>query len=98
MKIQEVSSLDVAFGNASFLPPKDEIPQEFWSGHTKWNKAFSEWFYRGTSTDKFKPKKGIDRKQAIKMIAACMASWEPAHEYKEAGCAYMMSEFFEDFQ
>jgi hypothetical protein len=25
-----------------------------------------------------------------------MSSWEPKHEHKEAGCAYLLSEFFDD--
>lgn len=99
MDVVDVSNLDMVFGTNAMelLPPWSSIPDEFKRGRTKWNKLFRDWFYGGiTSLDGFIPKPGIDKNAALRMIQACMGSWEPKHEHKEAGVAYMFSEFFSD--
>lgn len=78
------------------LPPYENIPQQFKSGTTKWNRIFSQWFFEGLTNCRFVAKEGIDKIEAVRHISAIMRSFEPSHEHKEAGCAYLMSEFFDD--
>lgn len=96
--VQEVTGLDLVFGGdmKKLLPPMSEIPEEFKKGHSKWNKVVSDWFFYGLKNADWKPKEGIDATKAIRHVSAIMRSFEPQHEHKEAGCAYLLSEFFED--
>lgn len=98
LKPQDVNGVDLAFGGDmnKLLPKWDEIPDEFKRYGNKWVKVVSDWFYCGLVKAEWKPKPGIDEKNALRHVKACMGSWEPKHEHKEAGCAYLLSEFFED--
>ncbi|MDR6884875.1 hypothetical protein [Bacillus sp. 3255] len=94
----DVNGLSIAFGGdmSKLLPAMSDIPKEFKEGRTKWNDLVGTWFYRGLKNTQFKPKDGIDKNKALRHVKAIMGSWEPKHEHKEAGCAYLLSEFFED--
>ena len=98
---QEVSELDMVFGGKvmQLLPKYEDIPREFkqFSG-TKWNNVIGDWFFSGLKNAKWTPKKGINTNKALRHIKAVLGSWEPKHEHKEAGCAYLLSQFFEDVQ
>ena len=41
-------------------------------------------------------KQGISLSLALRHLGACLSSWEPKHEHKTAGVAYLMSLWFED--
>lgn len=47
---------------------------------------------------KFHMKEGIDGETAYRHLMACMRSFEPQHQHKEAGCAYLMSLWFEKIE
>jgi hypothetical protein len=95
--VKDVNGLDLAFGRIDGLLPKwEDIPAEFKRSSNKWCRIVSQWFFSGLDGAEFKPKPGVNKSKALAHIQACLASWEPAHEHKEAGCAYLMSEFFED--
>lgn len=98
IQVQEVTGLDLVFGGdmKKLLPAMTEIPQEFQQGHTKWNKVVSDWFFYGLKNIQWKPRGGVDEDMALRHVKAVMGSWEPQHEHKEAGCAYLLSEFFDD--
>ncbi len=98
IQVQEVTDLDIVFGGRAMelLPPYSEIPEEFRDGRTKWNKVVSDWFFCGLKNCKWVPKEGIDTGKALRHIKAILGSFEPKHEHKEAGCAYLLSEWFED--
>jgi len=88
---------DVICGNVDeLMPAYEEIPREFKEGNTKWNRVFSDWFFRGLKNAKFKPKDGIDTEKALWHIKDIMDSSQPGHLHKEAACAYLMSEWFDD--
>lgn len=95
---QEVTALDLSFGGdmKKLLPPMSKIPDEFKNRDTKWNDLVSDWFFRGLESFDCVPKKGIDKKIALNHISAIMRSWDPKHEHKEAGCAYLFSLWFEE--
>lgn len=38
---------------------------------------------------------GVDRDKALVAIKAALGSFEPKHEHKEAGCAFLLHEWFE---
>jgi hypothetical protein len=100
--IKKVSSLDMAFGCKALemMPAMKEIPKEFKEfkdfNQSKWNKLFNDWFFGGLASLKITPKKGVDKNKALAHIKTIMGSFDPSHEHKEAGVAYLMSEWFED--
>jgi hypothetical protein len=98
IRIPEISQLDVGFGTTKGLPAYASIPDEFKRGKTKWNKLFSDWFFSGLTSFSVAPADGVDKDKALKHIRALMASFEPSHEHKEAGVAYLMSKYFADAQ
>jgi len=79
-----------------YLPSMDEIPDEFkrYNG-TKWHTVVSDWFFHGLKNAQWEPKDGINANEAVGHVATCMCSWEPKHEHKEAGCAYLLSLWFD---
>ncbi len=94
-----VTNLDLVFGGNvnDLLPDYDLIPDVFKTHSGKWNEIISNWFFMGLpSTTQFIPKEGIDAKDAVNHIMACLKSFAPKHEHKEAGCAYLMSLWFSD--
>lgn len=96
---KEVTDLDMAFGGSSadFLPALDEIPDEFRRHNgTKWNKIVCDWFFAGLKDCVSHPKDGIDAKNAWRHMSSAMRSFEPQHEHKEAGVAYLMSLWFDE--
>ena len=96
-----VTGLDCAFGGRmeKLLPPYSTIPDEYKRGHTKWNKVVSRWFFSGLPNEtRFVPKSGIDESAAKAHLRAILVSFEPKHEHKEAGCAYLLSKWFEDVE
>jgi hypothetical protein len=81
----------------SLLPPISDIPKEFSERSNPWGKLTSEWFFRGLK-GQFIPKDGIDKQAAMRHLGAVMRSFEPKHEHKEAGVAYLMSLWFDRYE
>ena len=96
----DVSKLETVFGGSmdALLPAWEEIPADFRrSRGTKWNKLQSTWFFSGLPDEtEFKPKAGIDPQKALAHLAAIQNSFQPKHEHKEAGVAWLMSLWFDD--
>lgn len=97
----KVSDVDMAFGGAGkmdvLLPAWSEIPAEIKREQDTWSPVVSRWFYEGLS-GKFIPKEGIDPDAALRHIRAIIGSYEPKHEHKIAGIAYLMGQWFERFE
>jgi hypothetical protein len=95
-----VTDADIAFGGRAMklLPKYADIPDEFKVGRTRWNDVVDDWFFRGLKNCRWHPKEGIDTTRALRHIKAIMGSREPKHEHKEAGCAYLLCEFFDDVE
>lgn len=95
----DVTEVDLAFGGdrKKLLPEWSEIPKEFKDGDTKWNKQFNMIFFGGRAPGTVTGVEGIDPQKAGRHLRAVMKSWEPKHEHKEAGCAYLMSLWFGDW-
>lgn len=99
IQVPEINDLEMAFGEIKHLPAWDNIPDQFKNMNviTFWNKFVSIWFFGGLTKeiiDMILPKDGVDKNKALRAIAAILKSWEPKHEHKEAGAAYLMSEWF----
>lgn len=97
MTIPETTGVALAFGDTTYLPKWEDIPEEFKERKTKWNKLFSRIFYSGSHGIQFKMGDPHDFPKVIRALKAIMISFEPKHEHKEAGVAYLMSQWFEDW-
>lgn len=80
------------------LPPWNDIPEEFKRHRgTKWNGIITKWFFSGLPKEtRFLAKPGIDTNTAKAHLRAILVSFEPEHEHKEAGCAFLLSKWFDD--
>jgi hypothetical protein len=98
LPVPEVDGLDSVFGAGAMriLPAMKDIPEKFkrWGG-TPWNQVVSDWFFCGLADCEWKPRAGVDTKAALRAVSCCMTSFEPSHEHKTAGCAYLLSQWFE---
>lgn len=79
------------------MPPYDELDKNFKYGKTIWNEAVSDWFFSGVKKSQFVENTGIDKEAAFMHLRAIISSWEPKHEHKEAGAAYLMSLWFKKY-
>jgi hypothetical protein len=100
IKPKNVTDFDMMFGGKAMelLPKYESIPNEFKIDGTqnKWVKLTNDWFYSGLTKAEWIPQDGIDTKKALRHIKAILGSWDPKHEHKIAGCAYLASQFFKD--
>jgi hypothetical protein len=95
--VPRLTQLDVVFGNVDHLPRYDVIPERFHRHSDPFVKFVSDWFFTGrTQADmaKLTARPGVDRGKALAAIKAILVSWAPKHEHKEAGCAYLLHEWF----
>ena len=78
------------------LPPLNEIPAEYKDDDHPMVKLFSRWFFSGLPKGtRFVSRPGVDHDTALRQIRTCMSSWNPQHEHKMAGVAYLLALFFE---
>lgn len=95
---KELDDVNVAFPTSvdGMMPAYRDIPDEFKCSTNKWNKLFGDWFYAGLAELELTPKEGVDKDKALRHIRYIMRSWDPKHEHKEAGIAFLLNEWFED--
>lgn len=96
--VPKLAQLDVAFGDIRHLPPYATIPNEFMHNGNPYCKFVSDWFFAGRTKEnmsRLTARPGVERGAAITAIQAILASWAPKHEHKEAGAAYLLSQWFE---
>jgi len=102
-----LSDLDVAFGPSGegmkkILPAWEEIPEDFkwYDGRgeaKKWVQSVDDIFFSGVELKVVVMKPDVDRKVAMRHLQCVLHSFEPSHEHKTAGVAYLMSLWFERF-
>ena len=100
-KVPDIDAVSSVFGDVSHLPKWEHIPDKFKDRNelTYWNRFICGWFFKGVSNKELEsltPKPGVDKTKALKAVAAILQSWDPKHEHKEAGAAFLMSEWFEN--
>lgn len=99
---QVVTMMDIGFGPkklSEYLPAWEEIPQEFKDERVevkKWIKLVDDIFFSGIKNEVLTPKEGIDKSIALRHMSMLLHSFEPSHEHKTAGVAYLMSLWFRD--
>lgn len=95
---KKTTMLDISFGTnniGNFLPNWNEIPEEYKCRSHAMAILVRRWFFNGLPKSSiFTPRKGVDKLKALAHIKVCMLSWDPSHEHKEAGCAYLLDLFF----
>jgi hypothetical protein len=91
-----VTPLDMAFGGriADLMPGYRDLPEEFRRERDPYTKHVHSWFFNGMDKRAWTSKQGIDAEQAWQHLRAIMASFEPSHEQKIAGVAWLMSRWF----
>lgn len=91
----EISDVLLAFPAhvvGSLLPKWEDMPEEFRRERSEWCTLVNDWFHCGLKDDKVpKVKPEFDEMLVWRHLKACMGSFEPAHEHKVAGVAYLMS-------
>jgi hypothetical protein len=96
--IPDITGLDMAFGKIDHMPRYDTIPDEFKRSGGYCAAFVSKWFFGGLKEDdlaRLKPRAGVDKRKALAAIGAILRSFEPKHEHKEAGCAFLLNAWFE---
>ncbi len=98
--MSDISDVDFAFPtDVSHLMPKyEDIPEKYKYGNTPANAFFNMWFFSGVKNLQVVPREGVDVKQAVKQLSTIMKSFEPKHEHKEAACAFLIDEWFSEYQ
>ena len=81
-------------GVYALMPAYADIPIEFRDQDTVWNDIQAKWFFGGYDFKTLMTQPGIDRGRALSHLAAIQRSFEPKHEHKAAGVAYLMSLWF----
>jgi len=100
IEIPEVSDLDVAFSCAKHLPSREESLERYrQESRDPYAAVMRKWFYEGLPNglegEGLHPRPGVDKKKALRVIKACMGSWEPSHEHKTGGVAILLDRWFE---
>lgn len=96
--IPDLARVDVVFGDIRHLPPMKDIPDRFRQHRDPYVEFVSLWFFGGRTEDDMKrltERPGVERGKALAAIAAILRSFEPKHEHKEAGAAFLLHEWFE---
>ena len=98
--IKDVTGADLAFGGniSELMLAYKDLPAEYRDERTPSCDFISHWFFRGLKNPEFVPKDGVDPNKALTHISAILRSWEPKHEHKVAGCAFLLDEWFEKYE
>lgn len=93
IKPKKVDDVFLAFpANVSDMLHQPTDPK---ATHSYWDRFAARWFYEGADTGSLVAKPGVDKTDALRHLQACLRSYEPKHEHKMEGVAYMMSLWFE---
>jgi hypothetical protein len=97
LEIPEIDDVSLAFpANAlDWMPPMDEIPEEYRKGKAKTCEIVHHWFFSGLNENvEFHPRRGVDAEKAWRAVSATIRSFAPSHQHKEAAAAYMLDSWF----
>jgi len=102
----DADAVELAFPahGVSRMPDYEDIPEEFrnrnWrrggDGAAKWLDFQSEWFAKGFAFARLTPRDDVSPFVASNHLKAIQGSFEPKHEHKVAGVAYLASLWFDD--
>lgn len=97
---QEVTDLQIAFpADVMHLMPDEEFCEEALKalpdGGKQWLALQRRWFHKGLPpTVTFYMAEGVDGNAAFRHLKVIQGSFQPNHEHKEAGVAYLASRWF----
>lgn len=100
LRPQPVDDVRLAFpaNLDGLLPPWHTIPEAFRrcdAETKKWHDLASSLFYKGATRDpKLLLNEGITSEMASRHLACVLRSYQPKHEHKMAGVAWLMSLWF----
>jgi len=96
VRIDDVELAFPAHVVGKLLPAYNLIPDEFKRSHNPWSKLVDTWFACGLKDGQVPTvRTEFDKEKAWRHLRACMGSYEPRHEHKTAGVAYLMSIWME---
>lgn len=92
-----ITRADIAFAASvdGMLPAYREIPAYPTRRH--FEELAQTWFFHGLKNLKTKARAGVNETQALAHISYVLRSWEPKHEHKISGVAFLINEWFEEF-
>lgn len=91
--VKSITKLEVAFGTTRHLPPVESIPPEFNSSSNPYVRTVSAIFAGTELPDgEIEIIEGVEPQELNQFIRAHLTSWEPKHEHKIAGVAYLLSQ------
>lgn len=84
---------EVVFGTTKLLPPLEVIPSEFHDSANLYVQVVTAVFYgwpMPNSTMEFR--QGFEQAMVVRTVRAHLASFEPQHQHKIAGVAFLLSQ------
>lgn len=91
--LETITDVDLTFGTTKLLPKTDNIPNDFRERGDDLpyfqvvNALFSG---KPLVSGDVEFKDGFDPEKVVRVVRAHLASWEPKHEHKISGVAYML--------
>jgi hypothetical protein len=91
--IDSITKPEAVWGTTRLLPPEEEIPKEFWGTniYTRIADAMFVGHPAPAGEIQFHPGFREDGPATFQCVMAHMKSFDPKHEHKIAGVAYMIS-------
>ncbi|ANN80905.1 hypothetical protein BAU07_26345 (plasmid) [Bordetella flabilis] len=100
--MESISELEVVFGTTRFLPAAEEVPSAFHSRGSVYSRLAEALFYGGELPKGevlFRKDLAEDSLKTgalvVRFATAHLRSFEPKHEHKIAGVAYLLSQLCE---
>lgn len=79
------------------LPETKDIPANY-ENKKQWEDLIQRWFFQGLSDVKMEPKEGVDPQYITRHIGIIIQSFEPKHEHKVSGAAWLLSLWLESIE
>jgi hypothetical protein len=96
--ITKVTGADIVFPARvdHLMPPYEElIGKRKDPEHRRLEEVAQRAFFKGMDAGPWKPKEGVNKDDALRQIQCILGSFEPKHEHKIAGVAFLLGEWFE---
>lgn len=98
--VESITKVEEAFGTTRLLPNMGDAPATFDQFDNPYQQVVSALFYGGPLPDyEVAPRPGFEEVVASGALQRCirahLSSWEPKHEHKMRGAAYLLSQIVE---
>lgn len=90
-QVCSVTDVEKVFGTTRLLPDWDDIPQDFKDGNIYTDLTEAIFFGKQLPAGSIELIEGVEPEDLNKCVRAHLQSFEPKHELKMAGVAYLMS-------